>query len=219
MQTSNKKPMCKTATKQSILTRMRIPLAPHLEATLKALTRLSATDKDQLKRLGLVKIFEGGSEETLSPLWTLKTSFYWEQRFAAGRETVIEHHYKPSVGSTVGVREYQKKEYFREYQRKYCMEPSFLRSVERPTGGSAGSSAFIEHRIEYILKTGANWAGPIRDFRIVVDKGKTTNFVSFCGDRVKKIGPTQFEIHATNYIPAENFYVLILEPIRDDDIQ
>ena len=51
-----------------ILTRMRIPLAPHLEATQKALTRLPAADKDQLKRLGLIKIFEGGSEETLSPL-------------------------------------------------------------------------------------------------------------------------------------------------------
>ena len=202
-----------------ILTRMRIPLAPHLEATLKALARLPATDKDQLKRLGLVRIFVGGSEETLSPLWTLKTNFYWEQRFSAGRETVIEHRYKPSVGSTVGIREYQKKENFREYQRKYCMEPSFLRAVERPTGGSAGSSAFIEHRIEYILKTGANWAGPIRDFRLVVDKGKTTNFVSFCADRVRKIGPTQFEIHATNYIPAENFYVLILERMRGDDIQ
>lgn len=202
-----------------ILIRMRIPLAPHLEATQKALTRLSTADKDQLKRLGVIKIFEGGSEETVSPLWTLKTNFYWEQRFAAGRETIIEHRYKPSVGSTVGISEYQKKQYFREYQRKYCMEPSFLRSVERPTGGSAGSSAFIEHRIEYILKTGANWAGPIKQFRVVVDKGKATNIVSFCADGVKKIGPTQFEMRVTNFTPAANFYVLILERMRADDIQ
>jgi hypothetical protein len=33
------------------------------------------------------------------PLWTLKTTFYWEQRFLAGRETLIEHRYKPSVGT------------------------------------------------------------------------------------------------------------------------
>jgi len=202
-----------------ILTRMRIPLAPHLEATQKALTRLPAADKDQLKRLGLIKIFEGGSEETVSPLWTLKTNFYWKQKFAAGRETIIEHRYKPSVGSTVGVTEYQKQQYFREYQRKYCMEPSFLRSVERPTGGSAGSSGFVEHRIEYILKTGANWAGPIKQFRVVVDKGKATNIVSFCADGVQKIGPTQFEMRAKNFTPAANFYVLILERMRGDDIQ
>ena len=37
------------------------------------------------------------------PLWTLKTTFYWEQTFVAGQETIIEHRYKPSVGETVGI--------------------------------------------------------------------------------------------------------------------
>jgi hypothetical protein len=53
----------------------------------------------------------------------------------------------------------------------------------------------------------------------VVDKGKATNIVSFCADGVKKIGPTQFEMRVTNFTPAANFYVLILERMRGDDIQ
>jgi hypothetical protein len=194
-----------------ILTRLRIPLAPHLENTRRAVARLPAADKDELKRLGLVK----DDDDSEKPLWTLRTSFYWQQLFPASRETIIEHRYKPSVGNSagtsVGSREFQRSEYFREYQRKYCMEPSFLRSVERTTNGSLGSSAFQEYRIEYILKTGANWSGPIKDFRVVVDKGKTTNIVSFCGDQVQKIGPTQFEMRAKNFVPYTDFYVLILQ--------
>jgi hypothetical protein len=44
-----------------------------------------------------------------------------------------------------------------------------------------------------------------------VDPKKYTH-VSFCGDGVRKIGPTQFEFRAKNFIPSANFYVLILQP-------
>ena len=67
-----------------------------------------------------------------------------------------------------------------------------------------------EQRIEYILTTGANWSGPIRDFRLVVDKGDARNLVSFCGNGVKKISPTQFEMRERDFMPEHNLYVLIL---------
>ena len=192
----------------NILARLNVPLAPHLVATQKALDALSAGDKDRLKALYLI-------DDDLAPLWTLKTTFYWKQLFAAGHETIIEHSYKPSVGGSaatnLGADQNQ-----REYQ-KYCPEPSLLNSLKRATSGWSDqiSLAFSEERIEYILKTGANWAGPINDFRLIVDKGKPTNMVSFCGDGVKQISPTQFEIRATNFIPEENISILIL--VKNED--
>ena len=46
---------------------------------------------------------------------------------------------------------------------------------------------FSEERIEYTLKTGANWAGPIRDFRLTIDKGDATSLISFCGQGVNRL--------------------------------
>jgi hypothetical protein len=45
----------------------------------------------------------------------------------------------------------------------------------------------------------------------VVDKGRADHLISFCGDGVKKIGPTQFEMRKTNFTPDGNFAVLILK--------
>ena len=70
---------------------------------------------------------------------------------------------------------------------------------------------FTEERIDYILKTGANWSGPIKDFRLVVDKGDPSSLISFCGEGVKKIGATQFEMRKTDFMPEGNLSVLILK--------
>jgi hypothetical protein len=66
--------------------------------------------------------------------------------------------------------------------------------------------------LEYILTTGANWSGPIRSFRLVVDKGSSNNLISFCGQGVRKIDPTRFELRKSQFIPASNLYVLIVTP-------
>ena len=69
-----------------------------------------------------------------------------------------------------------------------------------------------DKRADYVLTTGANWARPIGSFRLVVDKGKPANLVSFCADGVKKIGPTQYEVRHTNWRPTRDLHVLIIEP-------
>ena len=70
-----------------------------------------------------------------------------------------------------------------------------------------------ERRISYVLKTGANWAGPIKEFRLVVDKGDADSLVSFCGDDVKKVSPTRFEMKMTDFTPEDDFAVLILKKL------
>jgi hypothetical protein len=50
----------------------------------------------------------------------------------------------------------------------------------------------VQSWMGYVLKSGANSAGPIKKFRLVVGKGPADNLVSFCMSGAKKISATQF---------------------------
>lgn len=207
-----------------ILHDLRLPLAPHLAATNEALDRLPAEKWDELVKLGLAEIEEydrgSGMERHITARWALRTTFFWQQTFPANAETVIEHHYKPSVGATVqtavGAAFAENESWLKDYKRKYCIDADFLAAIARARRGAKEdeSPPFSEARIDYVLATGANWAGPIRDFRLVVDKGEPDSLVSFCGDGVKKISATRFEMRKTNFTPRGNLSVLILKRLR-----
>lgn len=199
----------------AVLRRLGVPLAPHLASTNAALDRLSPTAKEEATRLGLAEVEEydvgKGMEKHLAARWLLKTTWHWEQSFAPG-ETIVEHRYKPSVGGSVGSMigspDWAKADYARDYERRYCMDRDFLNSAGRLSAAARGS--MLESRIAYVLTTGANWAKPIRAFRLVVDKGTTDALVSFCGEGVRKIAPTQFEMRKENFTPTRDLDVLIL---------
>lgn len=207
-----------------LLTSLNIPLAPHLQSTNAALDKLPKDKWDELIRLGLAEVEEfdagKGMERHLAARWALQTTFYWQQTFIAGAETVIGHRYKPSVGATVqtmiGDPTVMKEGWFDNYRRKYCMDKSFVDAATRARVQAKMQSGapFSEERIEYILKTGANWAGPIRDFRLTVDKGDATSLISFCGQGVKRISPTRFEMRATDFTPERDLSILILKRLK-----
>ena len=68
----------------------------------------------------------------------------------------------------------------------------------------------MESRLRYILTTGGNWRSPIGDFRLVVDKGRPDSIVSFCGEGVRRLSPTQFEVRRRNWRPDRDLAVLIV---------
>ena len=80
----------------------------------------------------------------------------------------------------------------------------------RKAAKSQFGAPYSEERIDYILRTGANWSGPIGQFHLTVDKGNPTSLVSFCGQNVKKTGDTKFEMSKTNFSPDGDLAVLIL---------
>ena len=206
-----------------LLKSLGIPLAPHLQATNEALDKLPREKWDELIRIGLVETEEydvgRGMEQHLSARWGLQTTFYWEQTFPPQAETAIDHRYRPGVGQSVqtslGEPSETSEDWYRDYAQKYCMDKEFLAAIARArrAARSQFGAPFGEERIEYILKTGANWSGPIKEFRLVVDKGDADNLVSFCGEDVKKIGATQFEMKKTDYVPEGDFAVLILKKL------
>jgi hypothetical protein len=203
-----------------LLRSLGVPLAPHLPGTNETLDRLPADRQAELVRLGIAQITEfdigKGMERHLEARWALHTTYYWEQTFKAQSELVVEHRYKPSVGESVqtslGGPDAADQDWYQQYKLKYCMDNTFLDAIEkaRVASKSEFGGPFSEARIAYILKTGGNWAGPIKDFRLVVDQEDADNLVSFCGDDVTRIGPTQFEMRKADFFPETDFFLLIL---------
>jgi hypothetical protein len=161
-----------------------------------------------------------------NPNWQIQTHVTRKQIFPAGKTITVEHSYKPVMGGSVGgmlMKQYRtrKDSGFAEYAKAYCMDKAFLKGFDgkmdaqkksaKARGDDGNYGMFIEHWLDYVLKSGANWKGPIKDFRLVVDKGKADNLVSFCMEGVKKIGPTQFEVRKSNFEPAKDLNVLIVE--------
>src|SRR5262249_8103758 len=179
-----------------------IPLAPHLKTTRETLDKLPRNKWDELVRIGLVSAGQydvgNGMQDHLDPLWSLQTTFYWEQTFPAKVETVVEHRYKPSVGGSsmtaLGSPDVVQEKWYGDYVRKYCLDKDFLASLRRERQRAGGNYApYSEERIEYILKTGANWSGPIKTFHLVVDKGDPDSLITFCGQAVPKTTATRFD--------------------------
>lgn len=214
------------ADRTAVLKAMDLPLAPHLHSTLDALDRLSEAQGQTLLALGLVRpdVYDDdgkGMKRHWAPLWTLKTTWHWEQTFPAGRDLVVDHRYKPaagaSAGTMVGSARFRADAEGRAEIAKYCMDKGFLSAAARARKPGMDYPPLWEQRIAYVLKTGANWAGPIGDFTLTIDKGAPENLVSFCGEGVRKIGPTLFQVKKTNFTPRRDLDVLILLPVPDQE--
>lgn len=203
-----------------LLKSLGIPLAPQLPAARDALDKLPPEKWDELIHLGLAAPDEfdqgKGWEKHLTPMWQLSTAYFWRQTFPAGEKLIVEHRYKPSVGMTAGVsfatEDSREEPWFQGYAHKYCIDKSFLDAADKAqqAAGNGDGDYLMEHRLDYILKTAQNWAGSISNFHLTVDKGKPGNLLSFCGQGVKKTGPTTFEMSAEDFYPEDDLHLLIL---------
>jgi hypothetical protein len=217
------KAIAKGVERTQLLRAWGVPLNPHLRETGAALDRLSPERKAQALTEGFADKEEydagKGWETHLGPRWTLKTNWFWRQTFAPG-ETIIEHVYKPSVGGSTGTAiagPDWKGDDAASMTRRYCLDHDFVAMIDRRRREAKAEYApLAEDRIGYVLKSGANWAKPIRDFRLVVDKGSPENLVSLCAPGIVKISPTQFEWRRANFTPQADLQILILKKAGTD---
>ena len=116
------------------------------------------------------------------------------------------------------------------YRKDYCVSEPFLASLDKLAGApEANTSKVGERRINYILKTGANWAGPIKNFHMVIDKRKADRLISFCvpsiapsttapsifaappvAPSMKSISATSVEVTAKDFTPDKDLKILIV---------
>jgi hypothetical protein len=200
----------------SILRAAGVPLTSNRQKTESALDRLPDSKTRELTRDNLVDANKGAR-------WSLATTYYFRLVFPAGKETRIEHKYRPSVGSSnvtsLGDPNLVSESWIREIEKKkskYCIDDTILnvlKSAKKPPYMEYGSP-FTEERISYILHTGANWAGPIGKFHLVIDKGSPDNLISICGYSVTESASTLVEISKSNFTPNNDIDILILKPFE-----
>ena len=181
---------------------------------------LSPEARDRLIEEGL--LIAAGTNAAGQPLhgasWTVRTSIVRQQTFPPGKPVVVEHRYRTSMGvsfDTVLRKALRENAAMapevKRYRTEYCVPDELLRGIDRIAGAAEGNVQKLrERRISYVLKTGANWAGPIKDFKVVIDKGQADRLVSFCLDNVKKISATAFEVRKKDFTPERDLKILLI---------
>ncbi len=190
------------------LSALGIPLNRFSKRFEAAINALPGPERDKLVADKL--IVEAG-QDYWSALWELRTTVMRRQTFPAHKTVMVEHRYRPLAGGAVGPwANARLEDFFGRVRGKYCIENDWLRSLKQRLRTANSSQVFIG----YVLKTGANWKDPIKDFHLVVDKGRADSLVSFCAEDVRKISPTRFEIRHKDFTPSRDLDVLILDFTR-----
>ncbi|RWE56254.1 DUF4424 domain-containing protein [Mesorhizobium sp.] len=201
-----------------------VPLYPFGDAARAALAKLPQAVADDWVDRGLIiedTADDGSGMKTVYvPFWQLRSTYWWRSTFPANKAVHVAHRYTPSVGGTSSVSFFYGGQFqgqYGAYKTRYCMDGTFENAIRKAAKGNPdGTPKYFEKRIAYIVTTGGNWAtGAIGKFKLTVDKGDPKNLVSFCGENVRKVGPTRFEITAENFYPEHDIDILLLAPSGD----
>ena len=155
--------------------------------------------------------------------------YYWGQVFPRRKSILMEHDYITGSGSS----------FPENADEKYCFDSDFKNALQKLKAELTkqykrdkrlhidfeSAEHFITlylhyhtRLIDYILKTGANWKGPIGKFRMTLDKSSPGNLMSLCWSGLKKCGKTSFEFKTENYVPMKDLSVLIIDRKKVNDL-
>ncbi|WP_218688875.1 DUF4424 family protein [Psychrobacter sp. BF1] len=141
--------------------------------------------------------FINTNEEDSYLYWQSQIVYSWQQTFKANATTKINHSYQPLVGGSVHLGE--------EEFATFCLDGATEQALSK-------TGARPYHALSYILTTGANWAKPIANFKLTVERDPN-ELVSFCWKgkgKVKKVNAMTFEIKETNFVPKHDFEVAFI---------
>ncbi len=214
-----------------VLISVGLPVSADVEDFSGAIRALSPEKLRQLISVGAIELFKDNdgkdiplaNDQFIAPQWIVKYQMERRQVFPAGKTLRVKHRYVPLAGSSVQtyfppkdeiakMHESDRAEFDRE-AALYCYDDDFWKAFAKRVKKEKGNVGFPTN-LTYILASGATWAGPIKEFRLVVDKGRPDALVSFCGEGVKKISPTQFEVRKSNFEPKQNLDVMIVNWAR-----
>jgi hypothetical protein len=204
----------------ALLRELKLPLLPIggreiRVADLPEATRTRLVNEGLLLPAGM----RDNGRQQYAPGWVVKTSAVRQQVFPAANTVTVEHQYRPSVGSSPDTilrsglrRSSALSQEVQRYRKEYCVQDAFLAELDKRAGSNqANTKNLQERRISYVLKTGANWAGPIRSFKLTIDPGGSDRLVSFCPGRLKAsaTGGT-LEYTSSDFKPDADLKILII---------
>jgi hypothetical protein len=163
------------------------------------------------------------------PLWQKQTHYHWTQTFPKGQDVKIEHSYLPARGSfffEMNVKRPPMEDLLEQllsrgaWIEQFCpWQPLPLKENVIPwmIQKFQDASQSKEHKImtfyevDYILTTGTNGEGPIRDFTLTVEYPKGGSLAScwpFDQSAIKVIGENKIQIHQKDFRPEQDLKIL-----------
>lgn len=203
----------------AVLRQLKLPLLPLGSneirvADLPEATRSKLVDEGLLMPAGT----SDNGRQQYSAGWVTRTSAVRQQVFPPGRRVQVEHQYRPSVGTSGDTilrwilrHSPSLASEVDRYRRDYCVTDAFLAELDRRTGNGQANTAMLgERRVSYVLKTGANWAGPIKTFHLAVDPGGADRLVSFCPGKLKPTAGHPLDYTASDFKPDADLKILVI---------
>ena len=197
------------------LARHGIPLTIDTQKIAALLLSLPPETQAALKAEGLADFYEGDAAQGMPPeawpLWSIVLRYHWTQTFPAAATLEVVHEYENRPpGGIFGWQHPPTGEWEKDFQSRYCIDDGTSRAIAKRLAPSDGYGT--AYNLAYVLRTANSWAGPIRDFRLTLDKGAKENLVSLCIDGIEKTGATTFEVRKQDFTPDRDLDILIVTP-------
>lgn len=172
---------------------------------------------DLLKKAGLVDVSQ---DQAPTPLWEASYVYYWKQEFPQTAKVHVVHEYKPFAGSGSGDINFNDPTtiHASPYElADFCVNKELIESAKKYQKRMQKKHQFETHYwhevIDYVLTTGANWSGPIKDFTLNLKKGTEDDIVSICFDGdFKKKDDLTLTTNIKNFLPRNDLKVLFYYP-------
>jgi hypothetical protein len=143
---------------------------------------------------------------------SVQHSEVWEQRFAPGEQLEVEIAYRPSISGDLG---WDQRTYkHRRVRENFCLDTPTRKGLDkalRRTGDAAEDRRRLQW-LSYVLVSGDNWAGPIGQFHLTLEKPDPGSLLSTCIEGLEKTSPVRFELTRENFRPAEDLDVIFFRP-------
>jgi hypothetical protein len=151
------------------------------------------------------------------PTWSVDTNATKTVSFAPNQSMLLELRYRASVGTSPDTflrrplrTEAGLANQVQRYRSSYCIDDAFYNGLDKLAAAvEANSSKLRERRIYYRLTEGLP-NRPIKEFRLIVDKGRPDWIVSFCVDNLKRTSATTFEMRAVDFVPNQDLRILMI---------
>jgi hypothetical protein len=127
---------------------------------------------------------------------------HWTQTFPVG-DLRVDHRYRPVAGAFFGPDNRNEiPELDRQLRETYCVGPTLLAAIKK--------QQTLVKTVAYILKSGANWKGPIRKFKLTLVKDKPKDRISICLPDTRKASPTTFVVERTDFTPTQDLKIAFI---------
>ncbi len=176
-----------------------LPLYPLLADLPVRIAALPAPVRADLQAQSLIRLNDGQYE----PQWSLKTTLYWQQAFAAGQTRQIAISYRPISGSSPWTAETAA-----ALQQRFCIAADVVAKLNQRA--SATQPAIVRW-VSYLATAGANARGTAASLRIAIETGANqsahTCFTGLAGANALK----PRESVQTDMISDEDIQVLFVD--------